>query len=184
MRTSTRARPTRHSEDILADYLGPAEVVEAGPVSVRVRVAGVHTQARLALAVPYEPAVGDTLLLVSRRGEAYVIGVLDGRGQTSLSVSGDVELRAVGGKLRLRGDEGVQIEGRSLSLVAADKLRIVAQDAVSHYQTLSRKVRGLFSSQAEDKIETVDGSRIERSKRATLLTEETMSINGKEIHLG
>ncbi|NUO54440.1 MAG: DUF3540 domain-containing protein [Polyangiaceae bacterium] len=179
----TAVRTARHT-DVLADYLGPAEVVETGPAVVRVSVAGRVADAQLALAFTYEPAVGDTLLLVAKHGKAYVIGVLHGRGQARLSIAGDVDVHAVGGTLRLRGDTGVEIEGRRLSLTATDKLRVAAEDAVTTFASLTRRVRGLFSSQSADKLETVDNTRIDRAKQATILTEETMSINGRQIHLG
>ncbi len=170
--------------DVFADYLGPAEVLETGPATVRVTVAGAAADAQLALAFAYEPARGDTVLLVARRGRAYVIGVLQGRGRARLAIAGDVDLHAVGGTLRLRGDAGVEVEGKHVRLTAAGKLRIAAEHAVTTFESLTRRVRGLLSSQAGDKLETVDNSRIERSKQATILTEETMAINGREIHLG
>ena len=178
--TTIAARQT----SVFDDYLGPAEVVEQGPTAVRVDVAGVTTRAQLALAFAYEPAQGDTVLLVARRGKAYVIGVLEGRGRAKLAIAGDVDLHAVGGTLRLRGDAGIEVEGKCVRISASDKLRVVAEHAVTSFESLTRRVRGLLSSHAGDKLETVDGARIERSKQATILTEETMAINGREIHLG
>lgn len=177
VRTTPRA-------DVFADYLGPAELVESGPVKVRVRVGDTITEAQLALAFAYEPAVGDLLLVVAKQGRAYVIGVLEGRGRARLAIAGDVDLHAIGGTLRLRGDAGVELEGRDVRIGATHKLRVVAEHAVSSFESLTRRVRGLLSSQSGDKLETVDGSRVDRSKQATILTEETMSINGREIHLG
>jgi hypothetical protein len=170
--------------DVFADYLGPAEAIEVSPVRARVRLGDTVVDAQLALAFAYEPAVGDTLLVVAKQGRAYVIGVLAGRGRAKLAIAGDVDLHAIGGTLRLRGDTGVEIDGRDVRIGATHKLRVVAEHAVSSFESLTRRVRGLLSSQAGDKLETVDGSRIDRSKQATILTEETMSINGREIHLG
>lgn len=170
--------------DVFTDYLGPAEVVETGPAVVRVTVAGCSMEAQLALAFAYEPAAGDTVLLVARHGRAYVIGVLQGRGRARLAIAGDVDLHAIGGTLRLRGDAGVELEGKNVRLTAAQKLRVMAEDAVTTFESLTRRVRGLMSSQAGDKLDTVDNARIDRSKQATILTEETMAINGREIHLG
>jgi len=170
--------------DLLADYLGPAELVETGPVVVRVRVGGVATSAQLALAFAYEPALGDILLVVAKHGKAYVIGVLHGRGSAKLAIAGDVEVHAIGGTLRLRGDEGVEIDAKNVRISATDKLRVAAEHAVSTFESVTRRVRGLFTSRTGDKLDTVDRSRIDRSKEATILTEETMLINGREIHLG
>lgn len=180
----TATRPSTTRADVFTDYLGPAEAIEVSPVRARVRLGDATVDAQLALAFAYEPVVGDMLLVVAKQGRAYVIGVIEGRGRAKLTIAGDVDVHAVGGTLRLCGDEGVELEGKHLRLVARDKLRVVAEHAVTSFESLTRRVRGLLSSQSGDKLETVDGSRIDRSKQATILTEETMSINGREIHLG
>ncbi len=175
---------TPHRIDPLTDFLGPAEVLETGPSVVRVRAAGITTEAQLALAFAYEPAVGDLALVVAKHGKAYVIGILSGHGTARLAIPGDVEIHAVGGRLRLRGDEGVDVDGEDVRISAKRKLRVAAEHAVSSFESLTRRVRGLFSSQTGDKLDTVDRSRVDRAKEATILTEETMLINGREIHLG
>src|SRR4051794_34041916 len=94
------------------DYLGPAEVdrVEGYEVFVRLPVGGPPLRAELALAFPYEPAVGDSLLVIARGDALYVIGVLRGTGRSVFSLPGDVGLHA-GGELHLSGDKGVRVTG-------------------------------------------------------------------------
>lgn len=166
------------------DYLGPAEVLETGPVRVRVRVGDVALDATLALAFPYQPAACDVVLIAAKRGEAYVIGLLQGRGKVALDIPGDVELHAVDGVLSLRGDRGVRVNGPDVEIVAGKKLRVVAESAIEVLGSLTRKVRGLFTSQVGQRLGTVEGASVDVSKSATIVTAETMTINGKKIHLG
>jgi hypothetical protein len=166
------------------DYLGPADVVEvrAHEVDVTLR-GGARVRAELALAYPYEPVVGDVLLVTGKGGEHYVIGVLRGTGRTSLAIQGDVELRAVGGSLELSGDKGVRLHGPELQIYAG-KLRTVAGAVTQQFTSLCQRVTTLLSVHAGQKHTVVDGDTIDKAKSATLLTEENVTINGKQIHLG
>jgi Protein of unknown function (DUF3540) len=167
-----------------ADYLGPADVVEVHAHEVLVTLrGGARVSAELALALPYQPAPGDVLLVTGRAGEHYVIGVLRGTGRTSLAIQGDVEVRAVGGSLDLSGDRGVRIHGPEVQLYAG-KLRTVAGAVVEQFTSLCQRVSSLLSVHAGQKHTVVDDDTIEKARSATLLTDETVTINGKQIHLG
>jgi hypothetical protein len=166
------------------EYLGPAEVIEAGAGEIEARLPnGAAVRAELALAFPYRPAAGDVVLVIGRGDAHYVIGVLRGAGETTLAFEGNVNLRAVGGRLNLRGDDGVQVEGRELAvLVSAFKVvaESITQKAASAYQ----RVTGLLSVRAGESHTLVDGASTAKSKSGVILTEEKMTINGKQIFLG
>jgi hypothetical protein len=166
------------------DYLGPAEVVTAcgGEIEVALR-GGARARAQLALAFPYEPAPGDVLLVIGKGTEDYVIGVLQGSGCTSLALPGNVELRAVGGALHLAGDRGVRVRGPEIELHAGT-LREVAGAVVHQFTSLCQRVSALLSVHAGQRHTVVDDASIEKAKSATILTEETVTINGNQIHLG
>jgi hypothetical protein len=166
-----------------SDYLGPARVVAVAGGEVTVEVAGTAVRAAMALAFPYRPAAGDTLLIVGRDGAYYVIGVLQGTGETVLAFAGGVELRAEGGPLRLASDQAVELRAPEVG-VDAGRLRVFAESAVEKLGTLYQHVRGLLRARAGEAETIVDEGALTRAKRAAILTEETMSINGKQIHLG
>jgi hypothetical protein len=166
------------------DYLGPARVVESGVTGVLVEIpGGAAVTAVPALAFPYEPATGDVVLLISKGSSHYVIGVLQGTGKAVLAIQGDVELRAVGGTLTLTGDRGMALKAPEVE-VSAGKLRMAAESLVEKFSTAYQHVRGLLSVRAGETHTLVDGASVQRSKSGVILTEETMAINGKEIHLG
>ena len=86
---------------------------------------GERARAQMALSIPYEPAVGDVLLVIGKGDEHYVIGVLHGSGKTSLSFQGAVDLRATGGPLTLSSDQGVAIHGPEME-IQTGKLQVFA----------------------------------------------------------
>jgi hypothetical protein len=166
------------------DYLGPAEVVAAAPTSVTVDLPGAGALcAELAFALPYAPVVGDLLLVIARGDACYALGVLHGTGKTSLCLQGDVDLTAVGGKLRLSGERGVEVHGPELDLYAG-KLRMIAEAVTQTFATVCQRVKGLLHVHAGEARTLVDEGSFSQSKSAAILTEENVTINGKEIHLG
>lgn len=166
------------------DYLGPATVVEPGGAEVSVELPdGSLQRARPAFVVPYEPAAGDVLLVISKGRDCYAIGVLHGTGRTVLAMPGDVEIRAEGGTLRFFGEKGIELFGPEVS-VQAEKLRMVAGSVTQKFTSLVQRVRELMSVQAKEIHTVAEGAHVTHAKSATILTEETMTINGKQVNLG
>lgn len=164
--------------------LGPATITSVDPVALEARLArGGTVVVRSALAFGYEPAVGDEVLVIGGEEGHFVIGVLASQGRAVLAFPGGLDVRAVGGVLRLAGDEGVSIESPEVA-VRAGKLRMVAEAATMRFGSLAKRVRELFSVAAGQTHTVVEGSSFTQSKSATIQTEENVSINGKAIHLG
>lgn len=163
-------------------FLGPASVVALAGATPLVEVNGARVRAELALAFPYAPSPGDELLVIGKEGRHYVIGVLHARGEVSLRFQGDVHLHAVGGKLGLSGDEGVQVRGKDIELVGTT-LKRIAKRVVDRADHLIQRVRDQLEVEAGEKTETVDGTLATRAGRATTVTRGVITINGKEVHL-
>jgi hypothetical protein len=164
--------------------LGPAEIVRVSPHEVEVRLKnGALARARLAIGYPYDPREGDVVLVIGDAEGCYVIGVLHGTGRSVLELPGDVDLRAVGGVLRLSGDKGVEVDAPDVS-IRAGKLQVIAGAAVQRFASLCQRVADLLSVQAGQRHTVIEGSSHEQSKSATILTEEKVTINGKAIYLG
>jgi hypothetical protein len=166
------------------DYLGPAEVDRAAghEVFVRLPAGGPPVRVELALAFPYEPAPGDVILVIGK-GEAYfAIGVLKGTGRSVLSLPGDVALHAEG-ELHLSGGKGVRVTAPEIELYA-DKMRAVAGTVVQTFTSMFQRVSELLSVHAGESHTLVEGASYAQSKSAAIVTQETVTINGDEIHLG
>jgi hypothetical protein len=159
-------------------------VISVAPDGVEVRLeSGASMRAVIALAVGYEASVGDMVLVIGDRDRAWVIGVLSSRGRASLTVTGDLDLRSLDGTVRVSGAKGVEIETPSLAMRAA-KLSLVAESVVEHVVSLRQRVRELFSVHAGEQHTVVDGTSATQAGRASITTEEKVTINGKSIYLG
>jgi hypothetical protein len=166
------------------DYLGPAAVVRVAGADVVVEMPdGSETAAEMAFAFPYAPAEGDVLLVIGRDAATYAIGVLRGAGKTSLRFAGDVDLVAEGGTLRLAGDAGVEVTTQELR-VRADRVRTFAGSVIEKVGSLVQRVTGLLSSHAREAQTIVEESSLTQAKSATVVTEDTMTIQARQIHLG
>jgi hypothetical protein len=174
----------RSAPAVARDYLGPAVVTAVGSGDLEARLpSGAKVVAELALAFPYRPVVDDVVLVIGRGDSHYVIGVLRGSGETALQFEGDVSLRAVRGKLHLAGDEGVQVEGRELEILVG-AFKVVADSMVQKLASAYQRVTGLLSVRAGESQAIVDGTMTSKAKDGVILTEEKMTINGKQIYLG
>ena len=166
------------------EYMGPARVVEARPgLVVARRSDGVQVDVTMALAFAYEPCERDVLLLISGSRGNFAIGVLDGKGKANLAIEGDVSLHAVGGRLSLKADRGVELLSPEVTIVS-DKMKVIATSAMHKVSSLYQHVRELWSMKADKAHVAVKDDYFQRSKSATVLTEEVVTINGKQIHLG
>lgn len=163
-------------------YLGPATVIGVKGLRPIVQLPnGVETAVEMALAFPYNPVRGDTLLVVGKNASHYVIGVLVGNGETSLRFQGDVNLQAVDGKLRLLADE-VLVRTPSFE-VQATKVRTFAETVINKATNIFQNVREMVSTRAGEKHDLIVGECHTHADRATITTTGVTTINGKEVHL-
>jgi hypothetical protein len=144
---------------------------------------GSVTTAAFAMAFPYEASAGDELLVIRDERETFVLGVLSGTGKTSLRIPGNVSLHAAGGELELAGDEGVRIRGPVVE-VHADKLHTVARSVVETFTSFFQRVSEVLHVHARQQVSISDEGAYTQAKTASIQTEDTVTINGKEIHLG
>lgn len=181
---SAVVRKIRSMPRDVEQYLGPAQVKAVSAHEVVVSLpSGEVTSVRLAFSLPYAPAVGDILLVIGKSSNYYAIGVIQGSGQTDLSFQGNVQLRSVGGKLSLSGDEGVEIRGTKLD-VYTGVIRMIARDVFQTFESVCQRVGSLLRVHAGETQTLVDGGTYTQSKTAAILTEEAVTINGREVHIG
>jgi uncharacterized protein DUF3540 len=167
-----------------SDYLGPGRVLTTTPGRVRVALEdGSEVEASLALAFAYQPAPDDSLLIAGRDRDWYAIGVLGGSGSPGLSFEGDVDLHAVGGTLTLSGDEGVEVEGREVTL-RADTLRTFAGSLTEKADEAYRWVKGLATLRAGQSRRVIEGEDYNQSQDSIHLAKGTVKIDGHQIHIG
>jgi hypothetical protein len=164
-------------------YLGPATVTRAGAALEAKLPSGDMVRPKLALAYPFVPAEGDTLLVIGQDDRYFVLGVLESTGKTELRFRGDVELRAVDGALDLHGSTGVSVSGPSVA-IETKKLGVVAEKVTEVFGSVFTRVKALLSVHTGETDTVVRGDWSSRSEHAAITSQETVSINGKEVHLG
>jgi hypothetical protein len=178
------AREAQRTARVVEEYLGPAEVVEARAHEVIVQIpGGAAVRAELAFTLPYAPVVRDVLLVIGRGQRHYAIGVLHGSGRTELAFQGDVELRSINGRLCLSGDRGIDVRGPEVD-ICTSALRMIARDVMQRFESVSQRVTSLFRLHAGEAQTLVEKSSVLQARSAVILTEETTTINGREVHLG
>lgn len=164
-------------------YLGPAEVVRVAPGKVQIDLPDDQPWAQLALALPYQPAIGDSLLVVGHEDNWYVIGVLRGAGKTCLTVPGDLELRAPQGRIEMSAAQGVIIRSPLVRL-AADKLELAARSVFERFIEATRWVQNTFQLHAGKVRTRVEGTYRLQANRVVEHAQEDVKIDGQKIHLG
>lgn len=165
-------------------YLGPAVVVGADGSSYEIQLPNsAVVEAATAFSVPYRARLGDVLLVIGGGRGHWAIGVVQGAGTTDLALHGDVELRAIGGELKLSGDKGVAVRGPEVE-IEASRLKVAAKTVHEKFGALHRRVVELFSTRVGRHHAIVDDDAVTTAKRSTMLAEETVTINGKAVMLG
>jgi Protein of unknown function (DUF3540) len=158
----------------------------AGGVVV-VRVGDRPVEARRAVSCLVEPAAGDRVL-VALSDESFVLAVLvrgERRGVT-LSVDGDVTLRARGGKLGVVADGAVTLASGARVEINAPELEVRAMKTSFFSASLSYVGRALDAEVGRLKLvaETVDRTidRVsERLKRSFRTIEQIERVRAKEL---
>ncbi len=168
------------------EVLGPAVVVSPRPLRARIEggaADGREVAVELAVTFPFQPAAGDRLLVVGKGAAFYAIGVLAAAAQPTLSFRGDVDLRAVGGALHLRGDAGLELEAPQITL-RAELLRLFADSLTERADTAFRWVKGLLTVQAGESRRTVQGLDHSQCEESVTLAQGTVKLDGHKVLLG
>lgn len=149
-----------------AAILGPATVTSLAG-GVRVALAdGTAGRAQMAMAVAYEPAVGDRLLVIGNDPSAlFVIGVVSGRG-----------------KIALRAEE-IELEASQLT-IRAGKLECFADRVVQKAKDVYHWIEGLFQVRSKRARHLADESHDVQAGRAYIQADAEVVVDGRTIHLG
>jgi hypothetical protein len=166
-----------------ATHLGPARALAIENGRVLVALADAKAWATVALANGYAPVVGDVLLVIGLHDAFYVIGVIAGRGRTSLTACGDLEIRAPHGSIHLLARDGITLRGGVVQVVA--KAFESAVDSLrQRCKEMFVQVAGTFRTRAGRAETAVDEVHRTTAKRIVQRAEQDVSIDGEKIHLG
>lgn len=163
--------------------LGTAKILAVEGPRVRVALDDQEAWATLALAFPYRPAVGDSVLAMGQESDWYVIGVLHGKGTASFVAPGDLELRAPNGSIGLVAAEGVRIRAPEVE-IEADRLELAARTLFERCVRAYRRVAEALHLRAGSVRSVVEETWDVRAGRITERADGDVRIDGEKIHLG
>lgn len=167
-------------------HLGPARVVAVGRGRCTVELEGdaaARVEVTPAFTFPYEPQVGDELLVLGQGARYYAVGVIAGSRPHTLAFPADATVRAVDGKLTLASDQAVELRAPRVT-VRAGVLRTIADRVVEKASELRRWVRGLMAVRAGESRRVVDGLDSTRCENSSTVAKDTVKIDGDQLHLG
>jgi hypothetical protein len=164
-------------------YLGPARVLAAAGNRAKLELPDAHIWAIVALGSAYQPVVDDVVLAIGQNGAWYVIGIIQGRGKTTLNVPGDLEIRAPRGAIELSAAKGVNVKSPEVT-IATGKLELVARSIFEQFSEATRWVKEAFQLRAGRMRTRVDGDFDLGAERILERAEHDVKIDGSKIHLG
>jgi len=164
-------------------YLGPARLCAVAGDRVQLEFPDERPWAVLALAYPYQPAVGDIVLAVGQGQNWYVIGILQGLGKTRLVVPADFEVFAPRGRINLVAGKGLTLKAPEVK-VSAIKLEVVARRVIERFTEAARWVKETWLVRAGRVRTQADGDYQVTARRINERADEDVRIDGDRINLG
>lgn len=154
----------------------------AGRVCLRLED-GTVVWARMALAVPICPAVGDELLVIGQPDRHFVIGVLHAHGPTAIAYPHGLELSTGTGPLRVQNQAAVEIDTPTLN-ARAGRIEIAAEVMWQRLTHCFQWVRDLMQSRLGRRRTAIETTSVERAGTIITKADDTVKIDAPTIHLG
>jgi len=169
------------------EYFGPATVSAVLDREVELEIlaggAAMRRWARLAIAVVYQPQIGDVVLAIAAAGDCYVIGVIEGRGSTVLNAPGDLELRADSGEVRIAGAQGCVVAAPAVRVEAAS-LDLVGDTLHEEFEIVRYRIGEMLEVRAKAICTAVADTYRLTARRIFGRGEDSVSIDAPSINLG
>ncbi len=170
------------NDTLALTMLTPATVISVTGDAVRVRLEDQERSVTMAMALRYQPCIGDVLLIAATADSAYAIGVVSGQGAMELHSAGNLSLRAAG-RIDLHAGTTIETDTPHLRL-SAGRLELVARDLLATAQSFLQRIAGLLHLSAGRRHTQVDGSSVEHARQIVIKAQETVTVDGSTIHLG
>ena len=174
--------------ELRLEYFGPAMVTAVldreVELEISVSASEARRWARLAIAVAYQPQIGDVVLAIAAAaGECYVIGIIEGHGPTVLNAPGDLELRAASGEVRIAGAQGCIVAAPAVRVEAAS-LDLIGDTLREEFATVRHRIGEMLEVRAKAICATVADTYRLTARRIFGRGEDSVSIDAPSINLG
>ena len=163
-------------------YLGPATILDVDGKRVRLECPDEFPWAQVALFHAYEPVVGDTVLAISRGGDWYVIGLLQGTGTTTFTAPGNIEFHAPNGKIDFLAGEQISIKSEQVEILA-NNLELTATKVFQRFCDVTQWIKNALHQRIGRLSTAVEEDYHLTAERITEQAEGDVKVQGKMIHL-
>jgi hypothetical protein len=164
-------------------YLGPAQVQDVLGDRVSLRLRDQETWATMAMVNQYRPLAGDVVLAIGDGEEFYVIGVITGRGQTVMTVPGDLKIIAPKGSIDLVAMRGVSITSPAIRM-QTNRLEVMARSCFERFDYAYSWVREKLHVRAGRMKTSVKDNYHLSAERIVENARRDVTIDGDSVNLG
>jgi hypothetical protein len=163
--------------------LTPATVIETQGRKLTVMTPQGEAVAENALAFPYQPVKGDTLLVVGQGEHHYAIGVLAAQGDMTIAFPANAVFAAPRGEIRFKAGKAIDMHSPNVRL-RAGKLELVARSISEIVDNAYRTVRKLLKLDAGRVQTTVEETAQTNAGRYVVKAKQDVKMDGDKIYLG
>lgn len=163
--------------------IATASVIEINEKQLLLDIDGQRYWAVMALAYRYEAVSGDKVLVANDGETYYVIGVLEGRGNTSFIAPGNIEFRAPRGCIDMIAAEGINMRSPKFQ-VSSTTLELIADKAVHRFNSLDQWVRDTIYTHAGRMLNRVKETYRLNAGKIVGRAKGVVKLDGDEIKLG
>ena len=166
-----------------ATKLGPGVVARLEDGRAIVTFEGEQVSAINAIAFPWTPATGDVVLVIAQEDSHYIIGVLQTRGDFTMTFPANATFRAPKGNIAFHSGNEIEMHASEVK-VTGGKITLLAKTMTEKFGNAFRWVSDLVQVKSGRSRTLVDGASYERCERRVIKAKKDVRVNGERIHLG
>lgn len=163
--------------------LTPASVLDVQGHKLNVLTPAGEAVAENALAFPYTPVKGDTLLVIGQGEHFYAIGLLAAQGDMTVAFPANATFTAPRGEIKFKSGKGLELHSPNVRL-RAGKLELIAKTITEKADNVYRSVRKLLKLDAGRTHTTVEETAHTKAGRYVVKAKQDVKIDGDKIYLG
>lgn len=166
-----------------ATKLGPGVIHSQADGRVIATFEGEQVSAINAISFPWTPHEGDVVLMIAQEDSHYIIGVLQTRGDFTMTFPANVNFQAPKGAINFHSGEAIDMHAPDVK-VTGGKITLLAKTMTEKFGNAFRWVTDLVQVKSGRSRNLVEGASYERCERRVIKAKKDVRVNGNRIHLG
>jgi uncharacterized protein DUF3540 len=164
-------------------YLSPGRVLETDGGRVLVGLPEAKAWAISAMGAHYRPCPGDIVLAIGNGESCYIIGIIQGTGNTIISVPADLSLIVPNGSVNIVAARGVNVRSERIKLHASS-IEIIARSLFEKAGTAYKWVKEGLNLRLGRLRARIKGTYDIGADRIVEKAKGGVTIDGSSINLG